>query len=182
MTIPDYLDRRALLALGIDRETATRLLGNSPHTGTDGRRIVEGARLWDLLALLEKEEFEPDYRQSPPTTVVGGIYLYRPRRLFMPLQHPEITDSFVEAVRRVVNYLGQAESDNFDSHPSLHHIFHHVIVLDHWLTRHKMMEMVVRAEAEAEEEIKQKALSLRERKSSQPAVPELEDEDEYLPF
>jgi hypothetical protein len=72
----DYLDADALRSLGIDPEAVDRLLRASPFSGNDGRCIVEGSRLRDLLEQLETEGLEFK-RSSPFTAVVGGIYHVR---------------------------------------------------------------------------------------------------------
>jgi hypothetical protein len=48
----DYLDRNALMALGISDVVADRLMLGSPLTGHDGQPVVEAERLPELLAVL----------------------------------------------------------------------------------------------------------------------------------
>jgi hypothetical protein len=52
----DWLDRRALLALGFEPQLVQRLLRASPWTGNGGRRIVPAAELADRVGLLLLED------------------------------------------------------------------------------------------------------------------------------
>jgi hypothetical protein len=55
----DYLDRDALLALGIDEADADALLADSPLSGHDGRPVVEADRLDELLTALRQTRRGP---------------------------------------------------------------------------------------------------------------------------
>lgn len=52
----DYLDRDALLALGVDEADVDRLLRETPLTGHGGRPVVEAERLSELLEMLRRDE------------------------------------------------------------------------------------------------------------------------------
>jgi hypothetical protein len=45
----DYLERDALLSLGVDPDTTTALLAASSLSGHDGLPVLEAERLADLL-------------------------------------------------------------------------------------------------------------------------------------
>jgi hypothetical protein len=53
VTTPDYLDRDALLALGLAESVVDRLLRDTQLTGHGGRPVVAAADLPDLLAMLD---------------------------------------------------------------------------------------------------------------------------------
>jgi hypothetical protein len=48
-SLPDYLGRDDLLALGIDPDEADTILRHSPLTGHDGQPVVEADRVAELL-------------------------------------------------------------------------------------------------------------------------------------
>jgi hypothetical protein len=55
LTPDDYLDRDALLALGLTDPTVERLLRETPLSGHSGRPVIEAERLPELLAMLRQE-------------------------------------------------------------------------------------------------------------------------------
>jgi hypothetical protein len=54
----DWLDRDALLALGLDAGDVARLLRDTQHSGHDGQPVVSAEELDDLLWRLDHESDE----------------------------------------------------------------------------------------------------------------------------